>query len=527
MITEKIGTVLRQARMTAADVPLAPRVAAYLRRPLTRDMALAIIKSRLELRETTFLSIARRTIFETEGSPYLRLFRAAGCDYGDLEKLVRSDGLEGALASLLRSGVYLTVDEFKGRRPVVRGGTTVHVNPQQLRNPHARADLFASTSGSRGARTATSFDLQFVRDCAVNTLLFLDARGGLDWVKADWEGPGGGAAFRLLKFSSFGAPVAAWFTRNERSLRQVGEVNAELMRLGGWLAGVRIPRPAWVPHEDPQALARWIEGVRRSGRTPHLYAFVSSVVRLCQAAMDRKIDIGGAEFTLIGEPITAARLATIRKSGANGVPRYGTIEAGPIGYGCLNPRAPDDVHVQSDRVAVIQAGRGGSSGLPPEAVFVTSLNPTAPFIFLNVSMGDQATLDRRTCGCPMEPHSGDAHLHTILSYEKLTAAGMTLHDTQIVRVLEETLPSRFGGVPSQYQLVEDEGENGEPRLALIVHPAIGAIDDQEILRAFRAGLASGSPLWDTPGFLRVERRAPIATASGKILHLHLWRRAAS
>jgi hypothetical protein len=247
-------------------------------------------------------------------------------------------------------------------------------------------------------------------------------------------------------------------------------------------------------------------------------------VRLCQAAIDENIDIAGAEFTLIGEPTTAARLATVRKSGANGVPRYGSIEAGPIGYGCLDPQAPDDVHLLRDRVAVIQAGGDQPSGLPPEALFVTSLNPTAPFIFLNASMGDQATLDRRTCGCPMEQRSGSVHLHTILSYEKLTAAGMTLHDTQIVRVLEETLPSRFGGVPSQYQLVEDEGEDGQPRLTLVVHPAIGATDEQEIIRVFRAGLNGESPLWDTPGFLRVERRPPIATASGKILHLHLWRR---
>jgi hypothetical protein len=184
------------------------------------------------------------------------------------------------------------------------------------------------------------------------------------------------------------------------------------------------------------------------------------------------------------------------------------------------------VHVQEDRVAVIQAGTDQATGLPPQAMLLTSLNPTAPFIFLNVSMGDQARLVHRACGCPMDQLGRGVHLHTILSYEKLTAAGMTLLDTDIVHVLEETLPTRFGGVPSQYQLVEDEGEDGQPRLALVVHPAVGAVDDHEVIRVFRSGLGATGRLWDAPGFLRVERRTPMATASGKILHLHLWRRPA-
>lgn len=520
----RIRAALRLAGDSVKGIHLAARVGAYVRQPITREEALAVLRRRYEQRERTFLAIARRTIYGNRGSPYRRLLSLAGCQYGDLEQLVIREGVEGTLAVLFRRGVYLTVDEYKGRRPVVRSGRTIDVDPQRLRNPHARIDIFASTSGSRGARTVTGFDLAFVRDCAVNTCLFLGARGGADWVKADWEGPGGGAAFRLLKFNTFGAPVGAWFTRNRgESLKQPGALNAEFMRLGGWWGGVPFPRPVWVSHEDPQPIARWMHGILRSGRTPHLYGFVSSVVRLCQAAVEAGLDLHGAEFTLIGEPTTAARLATIRRSGANGLPRYGSIEAGPIGYGCINPEAPDDVHVQEDRVAVIQAGTGHTTGLPAQAMLLTSLNSTAPFIFLNVSMGDQARLVRRACGCPMEQLGHGVHLDTILSYEKLTAAGMTLLDADIVRVLEETLPARFGGVPSQYQLVEDEAEDGQPRLTLVVHPGVRAVDDQEIIRVFRSGLRATEGLWDTPGFLQVERRPPITTASGKILHLHLGR----
>ena len=52
----------------------------------------------------------------------------------------RNDALsvEGALAILYGSGVYLTVDELKGRRPAIRGSTSVTVRPDLLRNGGAR-----------------------------------------------------------------------------------------------------------------------------------------------------------------------------------------------------------------------------------------------------------------------------------------------------------------------------------------------------------------------------------------------------
>jgi hypothetical protein len=510
---------------TAAGLHLTGRLVRYLRHPITRDEAMAVLRHRLESRERTFLELARVSIYANASSPYHHLLARAGCGWGDLVELVSREGLEGALAVLYRQGVYLTVDEFKGRRPLVRNGVTIEAGPSRLRNPRARAHILAMTSGSRGARTVTGFDLDFVRACAINSCLFLDARGGARWAKADWEGAGGGASFRLLKFNSFGDPLAAWFTRVPPGrLTDPIRLNNAFMRLAGQLAGVPFPAPVLVPHESPLPVAHWISRTRRSGRTPHLYGFVSSVVRLCRAAAEAGVDIRGAEFTLIGEPTTAARLATVRESGARGVPRYGSIETGPVGYGCLDPDRSDDMHLQHDRVAVIQAGTDGGPVFPSSAILLTTLDPTAPFVFVNVSMGDQSHVGARACGCPLERLGWRTHLHTILSYEKLTAAGITLHDTDVVRVLEEGLPARFGGVPTHYQLAEEEGADGQPRLVLLVHPGVGPVDDVRMIEAFLAGIGASGGVWDTPGFLRVERAAPMATASGKILHLHLWRR---
>ena len=88
----------------------------YLRNPLTLAEARATLRCRLERREADFLALARDAVFANPRSPYRALLRLAGCEYGDLERLVRRDGVEGALRALLRQGVYLTVDEFKGRR---------------------------------------------------------------------------------------------------------------------------------------------------------------------------------------------------------------------------------------------------------------------------------------------------------------------------------------------------------------------------------------------------------------------------
>ena len=155
-------------------------------------------------------------------------------------------------------------------------------------------------------------------------------------------------------------------------------------------------------------------------------------------------------------------------------------------------------------------------------------------VLLNVSMGDVAKLDRRQCGCPLEGLGWTLHLHAIRSIEKLTAAGMTFLDTDVIRVLEEVLPSRFGGGPTHYQLVEEEDLEGRPRLRLLVHPAVGPLAVETVTEAFLSAIEAGQGsqkvmglAWREARLLRVERRVPYATGSGKILHLHADRRGPS
>jgi hypothetical protein len=168
--------------------------------------------------------------------------------------------------------------------------------------------------------------------------------------------------------------------------------------------------------------------------------------------------------------------------------------------------------------------------LPASTLLFSSLRPTAPIILLNVSMGDQAVVVRRACGCPLERLGWATHLHTVRSYEKLTAGGAAFLGADVIRVLEEVLPARFGGDPTDYQLVEEEAADGRPQLRLLVHPAVGPLEPAAVAEAFLEAIGGGTGaervmglMWRGAGLLRVERRAPLATGSGKVLHLRLDR----
>src|SRR4051794_3450906 len=108
------------AREWCEDAAMALRLARdlvpLLGSPATLDRARRQLQRRLAHRAQGFLDAADATIFGHPRSPYRRLLAHAGCERGDLRALVAREGLEGTLGLLAGQGVYITVDEFAGRR---------------------------------------------------------------------------------------------------------------------------------------------------------------------------------------------------------------------------------------------------------------------------------------------------------------------------------------------------------------------------------------------------------------------------
>ena len=516
-VSETWHTIVAGLRFTAS-------LPAFLRRRITIPDARAVLESRLRNREADFLDFLERAVADNAASPYHGLLAQAGCEFGDIRRLVEREGIEGALQRLYAAGVYLTVDEYKGRKPAVRGSATIEVKPEALRNPLMYRQFSARTSGSRGVATPVPLNLAGIHDHAVNMALAMDARGGSEWRKAIWELSGVGP---LLWYTSFGGPVERWFTK--AGPRTGGASAAHHRRLSavtwaGRLSGRSLPAPRHVSPDAPLPIAHWMEQTLKAGNVPHLWTSTSSAVRLCQAAAEAGVSIRGAQFTVTGEPVTEARLAVIRSVGAGAVPDYGSADSGgSVSCACLAPDAPDAVHVFSDLNALIRADR---DPFPSGALLLTTLRSTAPFVFLNVSMGDCATLDTRSCGCPVEHLGWTTRLRDIRSFEKLTLGGMSFLDSDVARILDEDLPREFGGEPTDYQVAEVFEGGGQPRLRLLVHPRVGPVDETGLERAFLAALGSVSQTDDMmvsrlrdENMVEVRREVPYMTATGKILHL--------
>jgi len=271
-----MGLIASLATDIKAALSFVPGLPRFLHRRITADQARAIQQARIRRREDAFLSLAERSVFRNPGSPYRALFRAAGCEFGDLERIVRSDGLESALTKLLAEGVYLTVDEFKGRREIRRSSLSIPCGPNLFRNPASTAHLFARTSGSRGSGTPVMIDFDHIADCAVSACRLFEAYGGMDWVKADWEVPGGGAMFRLLKLSRFGRPMDRWFSHVDPASPEIHpryRWSARILRWESLLAAAPLPPVEYVPPDRPVPVVRWMKGVLDAGRTPLLFTF--------------------------------------------------------------------------------------------------------------------------------------------------------------------------------------------------------------------------------------------------------------
>jgi hypothetical protein len=507
----------------------------FLREPVSGADARQRVQDGVRNRPTALLHVLEHAIYGHPSSPYRALLLHAGIELEDVRRLVDDTGVEATLERLHAEGVHVGLDEFKGRRGIERPGLRLDVRPEDFDSPLIGGSAsIGSTGGSRGPRRRVMLDYDHRLDGAICQRLFLETFELFDRPIAVWRAapPGAAGIGTVVGFAKAGAPVERWFSHNRLIPRR--GVTKEFLFTAYTVAAGRtsrtsIPWPSYVPLSRAGEVARWLAQKRGEGTPAFLVTTASSGVRACVAAEQLGLDITGTFLRLGGEPLTPAKAAAMERAGARPVSNYTMSELGRIGLACAQPTALDDLHVMTDRLAVIQRERAVGNGAVVGALLYTTLRATSPKVMLNVESDDYGTLEQRECGCLLGELGLTTHVHDVRSYEKLTSEGMTFIGTELIDLVDDVLPARFGGRPTDYQLVEEEVD-GIPKVAVVIDPRVGDVEEGAVIAAVLCALGSGpgykammADAWRDGGTLRVVRREPYATGAGKVLPLHVVR----
>ena len=494
-----------------------------------------LVGERIARRTESFLRLVERSVYGVPASPYLALLKRAGCEPGDVRALVRDKGLEGALADLRAAGVYVTYEEFKGRKPIVRSALTFEVTERDFDNPFARRDFTLTTGGSTGLANKVYQDLDHIAALATFDMVALAEHGMLDAPSVHWTHmlPGSGLRF-ILRRAYHGDTAQRWFTPLGWRAAKPWLKNdfATLYMLCCMRAlGIRVSFPRVVEPAKAATVARRMRRTLDRHGQCLLYANVSQAVRASVAAEEGGFDLRGAAVFLSSEPLTAAKAERIERAGVRIITGYGSVETGAIGLGCARRAHVDEVHLAMDAYALIDYPYSVPGiGVTVPAFNLTGLLDSAPKVMLNYQSDDYGNVATGACGCGLEAHGYTTRLSRIRSYSKLVGEGVTLIGNELLRVLEEVLPVRFGGTPLDYQMMEREDAGGMTRLVLIISPRVEIPDECEAVRVVLDALgrsssmaASVGTVWRQAQTIRIERREPVVTARGKVLPLHIQR----
>ena len=496
------------------------------------------IKRAMELRESNFLELARTQIYAQPASPYLALLRNAGCEFSDLQALVRRHGLETALASLAREGVYVSASEFKGKTDVVRGSLKFRVSRADFARRDRAPGLSVQSSGTSNRPQQGHVALDWLSIWSFAKGVFLSAHDLLSSSHAVYDAilPAPAAIYSLLHNARMGVATQRWFAQRMPYNNWITDAeilwSTNLIVLMGKWFGPGFPRPEFLPLREFEPLLSWLVQERNRGKNCCVDVTASNAVRIAHKAWEKGISLEGTTFILHGEPYTDAKREIIERAGARSTTRYSFHLGMNVGHGCPNAHHIDEIHVNQYMLAAITHPVPlALDGPPIHPLLFTTLYPQAALLHLNVENGDYAELENRQCGCALERAGLGLHLHRIRSYEKFTAEGWTYFYWGIYELMEKTLPAEFGGVPGDYQLVEEEDFDGLTRLSLLVDPSVKDVDEvklrSRIEEAFvqnKSGNWSVASAWKGTNTFRIVRAAPRASPRGKILPLHISHR---
>jgi hypothetical protein len=437
--------------------------------------------------------------------------------------LVTRYGLESALETLRQAGVCVSSEEFKGRKPLVRGGRHIPASAADFINPFVRGAWSTRTSGSTGRATSVPASLEHMAadDCfrAVVFRQFGAPERRLRIVSSALPNLGGFT--RPIWARNSGIKIHHWHAipggaRSWHYRLATAALRAELRGLG-----VPVPPLTWLPRNDFSPVARAIAGARGSVAPDLVLGITSPCVRVAAAAIECGVDVSGTRFWTMGEGLSPAKAEIFHRAGAEVYAGYSARELGALGNSCPHYEGQNTVHHNRGATALIAHGHSTPSGEVNSLLFTTLLS-SAPFFVINLEMGDHGLIGAAKCGCRFSQLGFDTIISDIYSYTKLTAHGASLLGSDIVRILEEVLPARFGGSSVDYQLVEQE-QKAQTRLVLRVNPRVGPVSTAEIHRCFLAEvgqLFAGAffvGMWNHADAFVVIAEEPVAGQTGKVL----------
>jgi len=511
----------------------------YLRKPVTLEQSREIIKTRLERRIESFLAILRKAVYENEKSPYLKLLKLAGCDYEDLESMVRAQGIEPTLKKLSDEGVWLSLDEFKGRKEVVRGGKTFNFKENDFDNPFSSRSYEEGIFNGKRAGIRTIFDLEFLAQEAVCCPPIFAANNAMQIPFAMWR-PAlslGGELF-LLIFAKAGISPIEWFSQvDQRAIRPSlkNRMLTDYLVYLGRLFGASWSKPQYVMLRSAEKITLWIVEMLKQKGACCVISTPSNALRICRVAKEKGVDLRGAKFLVEAEPLTEIKLKEILDTGATALSIYWNTEVGIIGGSCPNTTAEGGgVHVAKDRIAVIHHERVvENAGVSVDAFLFSSLLPAAPRILLNVECEDYGSIKSGHCECELDDLGLTDRIYNIRSFGWFRAEGTRIFGIDLLKVIDEVLPAKFGGSPTDYQMLEEEDRHGFTRVVVVVSPSIGPVDENalitEVLNTLRNGLGyhrhetyrETAEFWSQAGTLQVRRVEPTNAIKKKLLPLHI------
>lgn len=498
---------------------------------ITSAKAFAAVQARTEARASVFLDTAERMIFANVASPYRPLLERAGYDLARFRALVLENGVGDALRRLCQEGVYISIDEYKGLRDARRGSHVFRFNERDFQNPLAPNGFFQRgfrvvSGGTRSAGIQTAVPAANQRTQAEHLAVALAANGFETLPIALWVPQVERTSLgRVMRLAAIRHVPKVWFSQLPGRLSGDGDSHAFFVgvSLAARLRGLRLPPRTYVPFGEESKGLPWVAAqVSRNGCV--ILTIPSAALRIALAARQGGLRLDGVTFIVSGEPVTPAKLAAIQAAGAQVRAFFAFTEFGPAAYPCARPAGPDDMHVCRDAVAVVQRRRSaGQMGSEVDALLFTSLRPEARRVLLNMETGDYGKITERRCGCLFEQVGWTEHLEDVRSFEKLNLESWAFLGSKLLTLVEETLPARVGGDPTDYQLVEQEERAGQTRLTVLVHPRLGAIDAAAVLACMETALDM-TPTWIDAhrklGTLQVRRAVPMKTPAGKVMPLH-------